>query len=213
MNWLSRLLSTRPTTETLDSELREALADWQKQPRPDSGKPHFETRYVILNTGASEADPANARLLAVAAIALEGSTLRPEKSFHAVLDQQPVEALSRLLEFTAQGPVVVYNASLNRVLLENAFEQHLGVEPDWLWLDLYWLLPALFDERMKQPTKLASWLAVFGIDTFRRQHALGDAYAIALLMLAVQARALRRGLVSARNLIELERTRRHLSGR
>lgn len=213
MNWLTRLVTARPELDSLDASLRDALVHWQALAQPDLNRPHFDTRYVVVNTEASTADAGKADLLAVAAITLEGGTLAVTDSYHSLLMPEPVAALTRLLTFSAQGPIVVYNAALNRVILEHAFDRHLGLDPEWAWLDLYWLLPALFDERLNKPTRLADWMQVFGIQTFQRQHALGDAYAIALLMLAVEARALKRGLVSARSLIELERSRRHLSGR
>lgn len=213
MNRLTRLISARPELESLDDELRDALARWQALAPPDLNRPHFETRYVVVNTEASSVNAGKADLLAVAAIALEGGTLTVADSYHSGLMPEPITAMARLLTFAAKDPIVVYNAALNRVMLEHAFERHLGLEPEWAWLDLYWLLPALFDERLNKPTRLADWIQVFGIETFERQHALGDAHAIAMLLLAVQARALKRGLVSARNLIDLERSRRQLSGR
>ncbi len=213
MNWLTRLLSTRRGPELLDEGLREALTRWQGLAQPDLARPHFETRYVVLNTEASSVSPTKAELLAVAAIALEGGTLSAADSYQSPLAPDPVAAMARLLTFSAKGPIVVYNASLNRVMLEHAFDSHLGLEPEWVWMDLYWLLPALFEERLDKPTKLGDWMQAFGIDTFRRHHALGDAYAIALLMLVAEARALKRGLASPRSLIDLERSRRQLSGR
>lgn len=213
MNWLTHLVTARPELDSLDDSLRDALLHWQSLAQPDLNRPHFDTRYVVVNTEASTADAGKADLLAIAAIALEGGTLAARDSYHSNLMPEPTPSLTRLLTFSVRGPIVVYNAALNRVLLEHAFDRHLGLDPEWAWLDLYWLLPALFEERLNKPTRLADWMKVFGIETFQRQHALGDAYAIALLMLAVEARALKRGLVSARSLIELERTRRHLSGR
>jgi DNA polymerase-3 subunit epsilon len=54
-------------------------------------------------------------------------------------------------------------------------------------------------------------MKAFGIETFQRHHALGDAWVIAQLMLAAQSRALQAGTSSARSLADLERNRRQLS--
>ena len=85
---------------------------------------------------------------------------------------------------------MVFNASFNRSMLERAFQHHVGFTPSFVWIDLYLLLPSLFPEKLDRPARLADWMAAFGIETFQRHHALGDAWAIAQLFLAVQARAL-----------------------
>lgn len=212
-NWLSRLLTSRSDTRGLDLALRETLSAWQSTPPADTTKSHFETRYVVLNTESSGLDAERDRLLSVAAIALASGTIVAEDSYYADIGSDAATVLANLLTFTGSGPVVVYSASLNKVVLERALEQHLGLVPDWIWLDLYWLLPALFPERIARPTRLVEWMRSFGIETFQRHHALGDAYAIAQLMLAAEGRATRRSLGNAKNLAEVERRQRRLVDR
>jgi len=210
MNWLARLLSTRSAAAPLDAGLRETLAQWQMLPAADAGTPHFEARYVIVNTEATGLDLDRDQLLAVAAIALDCGLLSPAASYYAKLADDAAAALVGLLAFAGAGPVVVFNAGFNRSLLERALDEHLGVEPQWLWLDLHWLLPSLYNELIGDPARLADWMKVFEIETFQRHHALGDAWAIAQLMLAAQSRALALGLNTPRSLAELERSRRQL---
>jgi DNA polymerase III subunit epsilon len=213
MKWLTRLLSNRSDTASLGAALSETLAHWHALPPPELGKSHFESRYVVLNTQSTGLNVDKNHVLAVAAIALDSGTLDPADSYFSAFEPDPATVLTNLLTFSGGGPIVVYNASLNRVMLERAFDRHLGVTPQWLWLDLYWLLPTLFNEHIDIPTKLADWMRIFDIDTFERGHALGDAYAIAQLMLALESRALKRGMVSPRALADAERARRQLSGR
>ncbi|MCL4758321.1 MAG: 3'-5' exonuclease [Rhodocyclaceae bacterium] len=210
MNWLSRLLSNRTDPSNLDEGLRKALADWQSLPRPDLSRPHFETRYVVLNTEAGGFEVERDPLLAVAGIAIRGNTVIGAESYHARLDPDPATALMNLLTLCGKGPVVVYNSALNRAMLEHAFGRHLGLEADLDWIDLYWVLPGLFDHSGGRPTNLANWMKSFDIETFQRQHALGDAYAIAQLLLAAIAYAGQRGLSSAHSLSDLEQARRQL---
>lgn len=210
MSWLTRLLATRNEAGALDPALREALARWQALPAPGPGLQHFESRYVVLNTEASGFDPDTDHVLAVGGVAIDGGLLSPQESFYAKLEPDPATALANLLTFAGAGPVVVYNSGVNRDMLERALAQHLAVEPEWLWIDLYWLLPALYGERIAGPARLADWMKTFGIETFQRHHALGDAWAIAQLMLAAQPRAVSLGLNTPRSLAELERSRRHL---
>jgi len=210
MNWLTRLLSNRADTASLDAPLRDALARWQALPQPDLGKAHFETRYVVINTEATGLNLESDRLLAVGAIAIDGALLSPHDSYYARLEPDPATALTNLLTFSGAGPVVVFNAAFNRSLLERALTEHLGITPEWAWLDLQWLLPTLYDEHIDRPARLADWMKAFSIETFQRHHALGDAWAVAQLMLAAQSRALATGLNTPRSLAELERLRRQL---
>ena len=53
----------------------------------------------------------------------------------------------------------------------------------------------------------------FGIDTFQRHHALGDAWAIAQLLLAAQAKASARGAHSPQALADIERSYRQQRSR
>lgn len=210
MNWLTRLISSRDDGAGLPDEQRELIRRWQALPEPDTTRPHFETRYLILNTEASGLDLEADRLLAVGAIAVEGGSFRPADSFYAVLDDGPATALTQLLDFVGKGPVVVFNAGFNRAMLERALSEQLGVTAPWLWLDLRILLPTLFPERIDTPVRLGDWMQAFDIETFQRHHALGDGWAIAQLFLAVQARALAQGALHARALADLERARRQL---
>lgn len=210
MSWLARLLSNRPENVLLDTASREALAAWHRLAKPDATLPHFETRYVVINTEASGLDVDHDRLLAVAAIALDGGVLSPKESYYGALDAAPPVVLTDLLSFAGAGPIVVYNAGLNRTMLERALDSHLGVTPEWPWLDLYWLMPALYGELIPGPARLADWMAAFGIETFQRHHALGDAWAIAQLLLAALARAPALGVHNTRALADLERSRRQL---
>jgi DNA polymerase III subunit epsilon len=207
MNWLARLLPGRSEVTPLPPALQATLATWQALPAPDLSAPHFDTRYVVVNTEATGPNPGD-RLLAVAAICIDGGLLNPRQSFYARLDSAPEDALAGLLAFIGKSPVVVYGAGFNRQLLELAWQHQLGIETDLAWLDLYWLLPALFRPERDAPTRLAQWMKIFGIETFQRHHALGDAWVIAQLFLALQGRATRQGATSARTLLELERKRR-----
>lgn len=210
MNWLTRLISSRGGDLELTAAQLEALQRWQALDEPDLAHPHFETRYVVLNTEATGLDLDRDHLLAVGAIAVECGRFSAASGFYAQLQPSPADALIALLEFVGKGPVVVFNAGFNRTMLDNVLQTHLGVAPEWLWLDLRILLPALFPERIEAPVRLADWMRSFDIETFQRHHALGDCWAIAQLFLALQARALAQGALHARALADVERARRQL---
>lgn len=213
MKWLSRLLPGRGEATSLPPELRETLAHWATLPPADLARPHAETRYVVLNTRASGVDAERDTLHSVAAIAVDGGRLAPRHSFHATLDADIPSRLTELVTFTGTGPVVVFNAELNRTLLERAVRRHLGITPQWLWLDLYWLLPALFGEVHAKPARLSRWMDSLGLGTFQRFHALGDAWVIARLLLALQSRALAEERRSPHSLADLEASLRSIVAR
>lgn len=213
MKWLGRLFAGRRDDHTLAAELREALAHWSALPPADTGRTHLETRYVVLNTRASGMSADHDTLQSVAAIAVEGGRIEPMHSFHALLDDTVEEQLTALVSFVGAGPVVVFNAELNRALIEKALRQHLGISPEWLWLDLYWLLPGLFGEVHAKPVRLAQWMDSLDLGTFQRFHALGDAWVLARLLLALQSRALAEGRRSPHALADLEASLRTVAGR
>jgi len=212
-NWLSRFLSSRDNETTLSDEATLALQGWFDQPAADNASAHFETRYVVVNTEATGLNLEKDRLLAVAAIAVDGGLLDPHDSYYGPLTQQPASTLAELLGVTGKAPLIVFNAAFNRTLLERAISEHLGIDSEWLWIDLYFLLPALFPERIERPARLAAWMEDFGIETFQRHHALGDAWAIAQLFLAAQARAAELGAHTPRALADIERAHRQYRNR
>ncbi len=206
MNWLSRFVSgSRPP---LPDAVEARVTAWHQASTPDLAHPHFETRYVVVNTEATGLSLEKDKLLALSAIAIEGGVLSSRNAIYLPLDDDPAEALSQLLAFAGRSPWVVFNASFNRKLLERAFDGRFGFEPDPVWMDLQWLLPALFPEHHADLVRLGDWMEAFEIETFQRHHALGDGLAIAQLLMAALGRAHTTGAVSGRNLVEMERTRR-----
>ena len=210
MNWLAKLISGRNEAGALDAVVRESIAQWKALPESDPNRPHFECRYTVVNTEATGLSVDQDKLLSVAAIAVNEGLIAPAESYYATLEPDPAITLANLLSFVGKGPLVVYGAGFNRTMLDRAFEQHLGFTPDLIWLDLYILLPSLYPERIDHSTRLAEWMRTFDIETFQRHHALGDAWVIAQLLIAAQARSLAIGAGTVRVLAELERSRRQL---
>jgi DNA polymerase III subunit epsilon len=210
MTWLSRLIpGTHPPVQ-LTPEVRARLDVWRKLPATALDRQHVETRYVVVNTEASGLDLSKDRLLSVAAIAIENGLINPKLAFYQSLEPDPADALTGLLEFIGNSPIVVFNAGFNKRVLLNAMERVLDMAPELHSLDLFWLLPALFAERSQGASKLTEWMNALRIETFQRHHALGDGYAIAQLFLATQARGRILGHPTPQALIELEHARERL---
>lgn len=209
MNWLTNLFSGDHPAANLSDTLRERLEQWRKLDEVSLDGTHRETRYCVVNTEATGMDLSKDRLLAVAGIGISGSLIAHNDAIELSLDS-PAEALVSMLEFIGKSPVIVFNADFNRSALMTAFETHLGFEPDLEWIDAYWLLPSLFNDKRDRPVRLADWMKSMGIETFQRHRALGDAFAIARLFLAAQSRATQRGLRTARSLDDLATSRKRL---
>ena len=212
-NWLGRLLTPRPGAGPTSAASAHALKHWSDLPPAAIDAAHFETRYIVLNTEASGLDIDKDKLLAVAAVAVDRGVLNPHDSYYGSLDATPDTTLAELLLLSGKQPLVVFNAAFNRSVIERALEEHLGVTVTGLWIDLYFLLPALFPQHQDRPVRLAAWMESFGIDTFQRHHALGDAWAIAQLLLAAQAKASARGAHSPQALADIERSYRQQRSR
>ena len=210
MNWLSKLIPGRDGAPLADAGAAEIIARWEKLPAFDPNTPHFETRYTVVNTEASGLNVDQDTLLSVGAIAINEGHLSSVDSYYPSLAPDPATVLARLVAFAGKGPIIVFGAAFNRTMLERAYETHLGFVPELIWLDLYILLPALFPERLQRPSRLADWMEAFGIETFQRHHALGDAWVIAQLTLAAQSRALAQGMTTPRLLADMERSRRQI---
>lgn len=204
MNWLSRKLGGRPA-QVLEPAVKTAVEQWQALADSATTQAHFETRYVVLNTAATGLNVDNDRLVAVACVPVDSGHLSPRDAFYAELGDHPAPALAGLLGSARKCPVVAFNAAFNRAMLEKALDDKLGVRPELLWIDLYFVLPVLFPEKFERPMRLGDWINAFGIDTFQRQHALGDAWAIAQLLLVAQVRAVAMGLQTPRALADQER--------
>ena len=212
-NWLGRLLTPRPGANPLSEASAHTLKRWIDLPSAATDTAHFETRYIVLNTEASGLDIDKDRLLAVAAVAVDSGVLNPHDSYYGSLDATPDTTLADLLLLSGKQPLIVFNAAFNRSVIERALDEHLGVAVDSLWIDLYFLLPALFPQHQDRPVRLSAWMESFGIDTFQRHHALGDAWAIAQLLLAAQAKAYARGAHSPQALADIERSYRQQRSR
>jgi len=209
MNWLTKMFSGDDPAANLPDALRARLELWRELDNTSLDAAHDETRYCIVNTEATGMDLSKDRLLAVAGIGVTNSLI----AHHDALElsfETPADALVALLEFVGKAPVVVFNAEFNRTALMNAFETHLGFEPDLVWIDAYWLLPSLFNDKHDRPVRLAEWMKSMGIETFQRHRALGDAYAIARLFLAAQSRASQRGHRTVRSIEDLALSRKRL---
>src|SRR5690606_7572 len=81
MNWLSRLKAARGGAQALSPQAEQTLRTWQALPDAVLDRPHFESRYVVVNTEATGLDLDSDRLLAVGAVGADGGLLHPADAY------------------------------------------------------------------------------------------------------------------------------------
>lgn len=233
MQWLKNLF-VGPAVDpavSLPPEQAAALEAWRKRPADDLTQPHFRTRYVVVDVEASGLNMIKDRLISIGAVAVSGGMIDPLDAFGIVLRQdevsshenilihgiggsaqqdgvEPAEALLRFLDYVGKAPLVAYHAEFDQAMIDRAMKRYLGVSPDLRWIDLAWVLPELYRERIDAQVQLDDWLAQFGIDNFLRHNAVADAYATAQLLQVALTRGAALGKESAQVFMDTEKARR-----
>ncbi len=122
-----------------------------------------------------------------------------------------VDALLAFLEYLDGSACVAFRAEFDATVLRRELLDHLGIVLESRWLDLAVILPALFPDA--QSNSLDEWTAWFGLPPIGRHHAIADAYAAGQLLLYAIHEAQRIGVVTAADLLDLERAQQWLGRR
>lgn len=202
----------------LSEDVRAALESWRLQPGADLDQPHYHARYVVADVATAGLDSERDALLGIAGLGLgRGGIILPGDAF--ALDFPAAEAvdpdlldrqLMAFLLFAGRGPLVTYQVPFVGAFLERLFEDRFGLHFQPEWIDLAWLLPDLFKERIDGLVPMDAWLESFGIEVPGRRDALADSIAIARLLQVALPRAAERGADTPGKLIDIGRARRWL---
>ena len=93
---------------------------------------------------------------------------------------EPKTGMLDFLDYVGNAPLVAFRAEFDRTMLTRALKSILGVPFNHPWIDLAFLLPALF--RGTECNTLEDWLSHFEIAPAARHQALADAFATAQLL-------------------------------
>lgn len=233
MQWLKRILGNGNACAavSLPPEQAAALEAWRKRPAEDFSLPHFRTRYVVVDVEASGLNMVKDNLISIGAVAVVGGLIDPVDTFEVVLRQdevsshenilihgiggsaqqdgmEPPAALLAFLDYVGKAPLVAYHAEFDQAMIDRATKRFLGVSPELPWIDLAWVLPELFRERIDAQVQLDDWLGQFGIGNFLRHNAVADAYATAQLLQVALTRGAALGKESAQVFMDTEKARR-----
>ena len=121
------------------------------------------------------------------------------------------EALLSFLEYLDGSACVAFRAEFDATVLRRELDDYLGIEVAMRWLDLAAILPALFPD--SRSNSLDEWTDWFGLPPIGRHHAIADAYAAGQLLLHAMHEAQRIGVVTAADLLDLQKAQRWLGRR
>jgi len=233
MSWLSRLFGSKAAPVVLSPERLERLERWRQLPDADLERSHFQTRYVVVDVESSGLNMVKDRLISIGAVAVVNGLIDTQDAFEVILKQdvvsdtanillhgiggsaqregvEPEEALLSFLEYIGKSPLVAYHALFDHSMIARAMEKYLGYKFEPQWLDLAWIMPELFQEKIDTNVALDSWLNLFDIENIQRHNAVSDCYATAKLLQVAIARAGDRGAECPARVMEIERVRRWL---
>jgi DNA polymerase-3 subunit epsilon len=199
------------------------------------GGPDAGGRWVVVDTETSGLDPARDALLAIGAVALDASGVRPGDSFEMVLRNTrkgertnialhgigreaqragtpPADALRAFAAWAGACPRFAFHAPFDRAFVERAARNAAIALPRAAWIDVAPLAAAFATEAQRRDATapLDDWLTAYGIECDARHNAASDAFATAELLLRIRAAAARQGATTPVALARLARQARWL---
>lgn len=201
--------------ENLPPDVKSAVSAWLVQEAAGLESSHFLTRYVVIDIASDGMNPDSDRLTGIAATVVHQGIVSPEQSIYVDLttadEAGQARQLAAFLNFIGKSPLVSYHVAFVSAFLENLLKKRLGIAFAARWVDLAWLLPAMFGEKSHKPMPLDDWLVAFGLDVGegRRSPSENNMILARLLqMLVVRAHA--KGVDSVEALIEESKASSHL---
>lgn len=219
---LKKFLFKDATPAHLPADVRAALEAWRAMPAPALDEVHFHTRYVVVEITSSGNKLDSDELLSIAASSVRQSTILPDDAFFADLAGQGDDAaamtmettagprldrqLIAFLQFAGKCPLVTYNVPYVGGFLQRVYKERLGVDFQPQWIDLAWLLPAMFSDRGSSIMPLDHWIEVFGFDAGNgRRSAMENTLMLARIFQMLLVRAVGKQIDTAAQLLDESR--------
>lgn len=224
MNRLTRLFGRKPA---LTQAQQQRLRQWQELPAPEPAWRADRSRFVVVDVESTGPDVRRDTLIAIGALAVVGGAISPDDGFAVTLrqgrpsgtdnilvhgigageqlaGQDPAEAMLAFLEYAGKAPLFAYHAFFDKEIIERALRQFLGAKLPNRWIDLAWILPELFRDKIDRKAPLDEWLAAFEVGSIQRHNALSDAFATAQLLQIALSKAAAGGARSPDQLEAIE---------
>jgi len=191
-------------------------------------------RFVAVDLETTGPNMHADRIISIGGVAVTGRTVRHQDAFEVVVRQdhesrvdnilihqiggqeqrsgdEPIGALLSFLEFLDGSIAVAFRAEFDATVMRRELHEWLGIRTRLRFLDLAVVLAALFPNTPND--SLDDWAAYFRLPPIGRHHAIADAYANAQLLLLALEQAQRLGLMTAGDLLDLEKSQRWLGRR
>lgn len=225
----------RRVRHALATDLRRRVEALARASRPSHATEDFAlARFACLDLETTGPRMLVDTIVAIGAIAVDARVVRHDDAFTCVLRQtqtspvdnilvhriggqrqaagvEPAPALLDLLEWIGASVAVGFRAEFDATVLGREAATRLGLDRLPPFLDLAYVLPALFPDR--QNDSLDDWIVDLGLPAIERHDAIADAYASAQLLLIAFDAAQRVGLRTTGDLLDLERAQRWLGKR
>ncbi len=210
-NLLQRWFAPRPR---LSPQQSARLASWHALPEPEHTATSGRARLVVVDVETTGLNLMTDTLISIGAVAVANRSIALCDSFSVVLQQQessrkenilihgisgstqregmlPADALLAFLEYLGKSPLVAFHVAFDETMIKRAMRQYLGIAFKHTWLDLAYVLPALWPESRHSHRSLDDWSARFAIRNDDRHNAVADALATAQLLLVAIGQARR----------------------
>ncbi len=197
---------------SLPDDVRASLEAWRGSAAPPLGDLHYHTRYIVIDIVSSGLDPEKDQLLGIAASGVWQGAIQPEDTFYvdfstldgegAAVDRQ----LMAFLLFAAKAPLVTYHVPYVGGFLQRAFKERLGLDFQPQWVDMAWLMPAMFDDKCHTVMPLDHWLELFGLGAGEgRRDAMANTLLLGRIFQMLLVRAVSKQVETASQLVDESR--------
>ena len=214
-----------------DARTTQRLHAWRDLPSPESRLMLDDARFVVVDVETSGLNPNRDQLIAIGAVAVQGARIGVADSFEVILRQDnvsrkdnilvhgigdaaqaggmpPADGLLCFLEYLGKDPLIAFHVTFDETAIRRALRNYLQLNFKHTWLDLAYVMPALYPDRADNCRTLDDWMQCFGISNTARHNALADALATAELLLIAFNKARQTGIDHLRGLQDLEKAQR-----
>lgn len=205
---LKKFLFRGGAPASLPDDVQASLEAWRRSAAPAMDELHFHTRYVVVDIVSSGTDPDSDKLLGLAATSVWKGAVQPDDTFYvdfstldgegATVDRQ----LTAFLLFAAKAPLVTYHIPYVGGFLQRAFKERLNLNFQPQWIDLAWLLPAMFEDKGHTVMPLDHWIDAFQLDAGSgRRDAMANTLLLSRIFQMLTVRAVSKEIDTASRLI------------
>lgn len=206
---IKKLVFGHDVSEQLPEDVRAVLQEWKTLEPIGLESSHFLTRYVVVDIATDGPNPDSNRITGIAATVLQQGIVSPEQSIFVDLSASTADdatvnrQLAAFLRFIGKSPLVSYHVVFVNAFLQQVLKKRLGMAFHARWVDLAWLLPAMFEDKGHKPMPLDDWLLAFGLDVGEgRRTPSENNMVLARLMQMLVVRAHAKGVDAVEQLIE-----------